>query len=177
MTTLEFDKIIWRDALTFVDFFATWCGPCKMMHPVVDMFQKEMNGRADVYKVDIDDRNMLDVALSIPQKYRSGKESTKIALRGAAMKQLPESVAHRKKLGFPVPLNDWLREDKYYNMVKEKFTGPVAEKFFNVDEIMRLLDDHKAGKATNMTKIWSFYSFILWYELYFVNTQAPAGIY
>ena len=87
------------------------------------------------------DRNMLDVALSIPQKYRSGKESTKIALRGAAMKQLPESVAHRKKLGFPVPLNDWLREDKYYNMVKEKFTGPVAEKFFNVDEIMRLLDD------------------------------------
>ena len=61
MTTLEFDKIIWRDALTFVDFFATWCGPCKMMHPVVDMFQKEMNGRADVYKVDIDDRNMLDV--------------------------------------------------------------------------------------------------------------------
>ncbi len=123
------------------------------------------------------DRNMLDVALSIPQKYRSGKESTKIALRGAAMKQLPESVAHRKKLGFPVPLNDWLREDKYYNMVKEKFTGPVAEKFFNVDEIMRLLDDHKAGKAKNMTKIWSFYSFILWYELYFVNTQAPAGIY
>ena len=123
------------------------------------------------------DRNMLDVALSIPQKYRSGKESTKIALRGAAMKQLPESVAHRKKLGFPVPLNDWLREDKYYNMVKEKFTGPVAEKFFNVDEIMRLLDDHKAGKAKNMTKIWSFYSFIFWYELYFVNTQAPAGIY
>ncbi len=42
---------------------------------------------------------------------------------------------------------------------------------------MRLLDDHKAGKAKNMTKIWSFYSFILWYELYFVNTQAPAGIY
>ena len=89
----------------------------------------------------------------------------------------PKWLPVLKKLGFPVPLNDWLREDKYYNMVKEKFTGPVAEKFFNVDEIMRLLDDHKAGKAKNMTKIWSFYSFILWYELYFVNTQAPAGIY
>lgn len=47
------------------------------------------------------DRNMLDVALSIPQKYRSGKESTKIALRGAAMKQLPESVAHRKSWASP----------------------------------------------------------------------------
>ena len=123
------------------------------------------------------DREMLDVALSIPQRYRSGKEATKIALRGAAFKQLPESVAHRKKLGFPVPLNDWLRQDKYYAMVREKFTGPVAAKFFDTDALCRLLDEHKAGKAKNMTKIWSFYSFILWYELYFVNNAAPAGVY
>ena len=54
MTTTDFDKIIWRDALTFVDFFATWCGPCQMMHPAIDKFQREMNGRVDVYKVDID---------------------------------------------------------------------------------------------------------------------------
>ena len=60
MTTTDFDKIIWRDALTFVDFFATWCGPCQMMHPAIDKFQREMNGRVDVYKVDIDDRGMLD---------------------------------------------------------------------------------------------------------------------
>ena len=61
MTTTDFDKIIWRDALTFVDFFATWCGPCQMMHPTVDRFQETMNGRVDVYKVDIDDRNMLEI--------------------------------------------------------------------------------------------------------------------
>lgn len=123
------------------------------------------------------DREMLELALSIPRRYRSGKEQTKIALRGAAFRQLPESVAKRKKLGFPVPLNDWLRQDKYYAMVREKFTGPVAEKFFDTAALLRLLDDHKAGKARNMTKIWSFYSFILWYELYFVNNAAPAGVY
>ena len=61
MTTTDFDKIIWRDALTFVDFFATWCGPCQMMHPAIDKFQREMNGRVDVYKVDIDDRDMLEI--------------------------------------------------------------------------------------------------------------------
>lgn len=60
MTTTDFDKIIWRDALTFVDFFATWCGPAMVMHPAIDKFQREMNGRVDVYKVDIDDRGMLD---------------------------------------------------------------------------------------------------------------------
>nr|WP_317400186.1 asparagine synthase (glutamine-hydrolyzing) [uncultured Gemmiger sp.] len=123
------------------------------------------------------DREMLEVALSIPRRYRCDKEHTKIALRGAALKQLSESVAQRKKLGFPVPLNDWLRQDKYYAMVKEKFTGPVAEQFFNVPEICRLLDDHKAGRAKNMTKIWSIYSFILWYELYFVNSEPPVGVY
>ena len=123
------------------------------------------------------DREMLELALSIPRRYRSGKEQTKIALRGAALKQLPDSVAKRKKLGFPVPLNDWLRQDKYAAMVREKFTGPVAEQFFDTAALCRLLDDHVAGRAKNMTKIWSFYSFILWYELYFVNDAPPAEVY
>ena len=115
------------------------------------------------------DKEMLELALSIPAQYRSSKSETKIALRAAALDQLPESVAKRRKLGFPVPLNDWLRQDKYYNMVREKFEGPVAEKFFNVPALLKLLDEHKAGKNGGMTKIWSFYSFILWYELFFVE--------
>ena len=90
------------------------------------------------------------------------------ALRRAALGQLPESVAKRKKLGFPVPLNDWLRQDKYYHMVRQAFEGEVAAQFFNVPELLRLLDEHKAGKNGGMTKIWSFYSFILWYEQFFV---------
>ncbi len=114
------------------------------------------------------DREVLELALSIPARYRSSKTETKIALRRAALKQLPESVAKRKKLGFPVPLNDWLRQDKYYQMVREKFEGEVAEKFFNVPELLRLLDEHKSGKNGGMTQIWSFYSFILWYEQFFV---------
>ncbi|MDE6623548.1 MAG: thioredoxin family protein [Alistipes sp.] len=57
----DFDKVIWRDALTFVDFFATWCGPCQMMHPVIDKFAEQMKGRVDVYKIDIDDREMIEI--------------------------------------------------------------------------------------------------------------------
>ena len=114
------------------------------------------------------DKKMLELSTRIPSRYRAANETTKIALRGAAIKQLPERTANKKKLGFPIPLNDWLREDKYYNKVKAAFQSDIAEKFFVTSELMKLLDDHKSGKALNMQKIWSFYTFILWYEQFFV---------
>ena len=169
-----FDKVAGLDEptqLQWVDMH-TW-----MLYDILLKADRMSMANSLELRVPFLDREMLELALSIPQRYRSGKEQTKIALRGAALKQLPDSVAKRKKLGFPVPLNDWLRQDKYAAMVREKFTGPVAEQFFNTAELCRLLDDHVAGCAKNMTKIWSFYSFILWYELYFVNDAPPAEVY
>ncbi len=115
------------------------------------------------------DREMLNVALSIPSKYRVSKSETKLALRGAAAKQLPERVSGMRKKGFPVPLNDWLKQDKYFNTVKEKFLSDTARKFFDTDYIMKLLNEQKSGAAANMKRIWSLYSFIIWYEIYFIN--------
>ena len=169
-----FDKVAGLDEptqLQWVDMH-TW-----MLYDILLKADRMSMANSLELRVPFLDREMLELALSIPQRYRSGKEQTKIALRGAALKQLPDSVAKRKKLGFPVPLNDWLRQDKYAAMVREKFTGPVAEQFFNTAELCRLLDDHVAGRAKNMTKIWSFYSFTLWYELYFVNDAPPADVY
>lgn len=50
----DFEKVIWRQSLVLIDFFATWCGPCQMMHPVLDRFREQMVGRVDVFKIDID---------------------------------------------------------------------------------------------------------------------------
>ncbi|WP_322181246.1 asparagine synthase (glutamine-hydrolyzing) [Neglectibacter caecimuris] len=117
------------------------------------------------------DKKMLELSTRIPTRFRADckTETTKKALRSAAIKQLPERTANKKKLGFPVPLSDWLREEKYYNKVKEAFQSEIAEKFFVTKELMKLLDDHKEGKALNMQKIWSFYTFIVWYEQFFVK--------
>ena len=169
-----FDKVAHLDEptqLQWVDLH-TW-----MLYDILLKADRMSMANSLELRVPFLDRKVLDLALTIPQRFRSGKEETKIALRRAALRQLPESVAQRKKLGFPVPLNDWLKQDKYYAMVREKFEGEVAQKFFKTDALLRLLDDHKAGRAKNMTKIWSFYSFILWYELYFVNEGVPAGVY
>ena len=97
------------------------------------------------------------------------QETTKVALRGAAAKQLPEKTAHMRKTGFLTPLNDWLRRDEFYARVKETFESETAKRFFNTDFILKLLDDHKAGTAHNMKKIWSIYCFLLWYEAYFIQ--------
>lgn len=114
------------------------------------------------------DKRMLELAMQIPSRYRVHGDTTKVALRGAALKHLPERTANKKKLGFPVPLNDWLRQDRYYQMVRTKFESDIAGRFFKQDAILRLLEEHKNGASSHMQPIWSVYSFILWYEQFFV---------
>lgn len=113
------------------------------------------------------DKEVFKVASKIPTKYRVNKENTKFAMRLAAKRNLPPSVANKKKLGFPVPIRVWLKEDKYYNIVKDAFTSDVAQKYFNVPELIELLDHHKNGKADNSRKIWTVFMFLTWYDQFF----------
>ena len=113
------------------------------------------------------DRKVFDVASKIPTKYRVNKENTKYAMRLAAKRNLPPAVANKKKLGFPVPTRVWLKEDKYYNIVKEAFTSATANQYFNTELLVKLLDDHRAGKADNSRKVWTIFMFLTWYKVYF----------
>ncbi len=115
------------------------------------------------------DRKVFEVASKVPVKYRVNKENTKYAMRLAAKRNLPPAVANKKKLGFPVPIRVWLKEDKYYHIVKEAFTSEVANKYFNTNELVALLEGHRAGKADNSRKIWTVFMFLTWYNVYFQN--------
>ena len=113
------------------------------------------------------DRVVFDVARRIPTEFKVTKENTKFAMRQASHRYLPDMVAEKKKLGFPVPIRVWLREDKYYNIVKEAFHSPAAQEYFKTEEIMKYLDEHKAGKADNSRKIWTVYMFLVWHKQFF----------
>ncbi|MBP3307801.1 MAG: asparagine synthase (glutamine-hydrolyzing), partial [Anaerotignum sp.] len=115
------------------------------------------------------DRVVFDVARRVPTEHKVTKENTKFAMRQAAHRYLPDMVAEKKKLGFPVPIRVWLKEDKYYNIVKEAFHSPAAQEYFKTEEIMKYLDDHKAGKADNSRKIWTVYMFLVWHKQFFEN--------
>lgn len=115
------------------------------------------------------DPKVYEVAASIPDKYKIDGDDFKIALRKAAEKVMPPDWSNRKKVGFPVPIRYWLREDKYYNMVKEEITSDVAKKFFDTDALVKLLDDHYHERAMNQRYIWTVYAFLIWYREYFIN--------
>ncbi|MGN0552975.1 MAG: asparagine synthase (glutamine-hydrolyzing) [Oscillospiraceae bacterium] len=113
------------------------------------------------------DREIMSLAEQIPWRYRVSTENTKLAMRQAALRAAPPKTANKKKLGFPVPIRVWLKEDKYYGIVKDSFTSPAAEKFFNTDMLVKLLDDHREGKYDNSRKIWTVFIFLQWYAVYF----------
>ena len=113
------------------------------------------------------DRKVMELAEQIPVKDRVTETETKYAIRLAALQACPPQTAKKKKLGFPVPIRVWLKEDKYYNIVKNKFTSPQSAQFFHTDKLVQLLDDHRAGKYDYSRKIWTVFSFLVWYDVYF----------
>jgi len=115
------------------------------------------------------DKKVMEFAQTIPLKCRVSTETTKLALRKAAEKTLPQRTAKKDKLGFPVPIRVWLKQDEYYNIVKEAFTSEIAEKYFNTEKLVALLDTHKSGKADVSRKIWTVFTFLVWYKQFFVN--------
>lgn len=113
------------------------------------------------------DREVLDVALSIPSRYRVQKDMTKVALRRAAGKVLPEKSAKMPKIGFITPLNDWLRQEEFYARVRDRFHSPQAQEFFHVAALDNLLETHHSGHNGGMKRIWSIYSFLEWHNQFF----------
>jgi asparagine synthase (glutamine-hydrolysing) len=113
------------------------------------------------------DIEVFRTASQIQTDYRVNRVETKYAFRLVAKQLLPDNVADKKKLGFPVPLREWLREDKHKETVRKYFTNETAEKYFNTDKLISLLNTHKAGKRDNSRKIWTVFTFLVWYEQFF----------
>lgn len=115
------------------------------------------------------DKKVMALAARIPTAYRVNSRNTKYAMRLAANRHIPQKWAQKKKLGFPVPIRVWLREEPHYERVKAAFTDDVAAQFFHTDKLMRLLERHKAGKEDNSRRIWTVYTFLVWYHRWFME--------
>lgn len=113
------------------------------------------------------DREVFALASTLPASQRVGRRETKIALRAAAARTLPQATAAMPKQGFVTPLAQWLQEEPWHSQVREVLNGERARRFFRTDRLNALLDEHQRGPRSHMKKIWSAYCFLIWHEQYF----------
>lgn len=112
------------------------------------------------------DREVWALAAALPAAAKADARTTKIALRQAAARTLPAASAARKKLGFPVPVRDWLRQEPYTSRVRAVFSRPAAAEFFDPRALHSMLNQHLHG-GDCWRQIWCVYSFLIWYEQFF----------
>ncbi len=113
------------------------------------------------------DKEVFKVASHLPFDYKVTKENTKVALRAAAKEVIPTEAYKKKKLGFPVPVREWIKEGDFKEEVEKTLNSDVANKYFNIKIINKMLKEHVNDKKDNYRKIWTIYTFIKWYQVFF----------
>lgn len=113
------------------------------------------------------DKEVYNIARTLSKDIKVSSTQTKIALRNAAQKSIPNESYKKKKLGFPVPLRAWMKEEDLYNEIKNAFESDIASKFFNQKKILKLLEKQKTDNKDCYKKVWTIYIYILWYQIFF----------
>ncbi|MEK4565682.1 asparagine synthase (glutamine-hydrolyzing) [Alkalihalobacillus sp. FSL R5-0424] len=116
------------------------------------------------------DKEVFEVASRIPESAKIANGTTKYVLREAIKGVVPDSILNRKKLGFPVPIRHWLKNE-LYDWAKDILTiNQAAGTIFNQKEALALLEEHAAGKRDNSRKLWTILCFLIWHSLYIQNS-------
>lgn len=111
------------------------------------------------------DKEVFEVASKIPTSLKTANGTTKYVLRKAAEGIVPDHVLNRKKLGFPVPIRHWLK-DEMNDWAKKIIRESSTDHLINKEYVLKLLDAHCQGKADNSRKIWTVLMFMVWHQIY-----------
>lgn len=162
LTGKYYDKVKDKDEITKMQYidFNFW-----LIGDILLKADKMSMANSLEVRVPFLDRPLIDYALGLPVSFKTDKYKTKKIFRDIAGEVLEDKVSNKKKLGFPVPIREWMKDEDTYKQIKALFEKD--DKFFNTKRIVKLLDDHKNGKRDNSRKIWTVYVFLLWYEIFF----------
>ena len=168
ITKPYFDKVKGKDDVTKMQFvdMNLW-----LPNDILLKADKMTMANSLELRVPFLDKEVFKQSLTVPSKYKVTDETTKYAFRMASLKTIPSEWSKRKKKGFLVPFVIWLKEDKIYNEIKEVFLSDYARKFFDIEKLIKLLDEHHDGIKNNCRKVYTIYCFLLWYKMYFIDNE------
>ncbi len=120
-------------------------------------------------RVPYSDIEVYNIARKLTMNQKVSRKQTKILLRKAYEDDVKCTNYNKKKLGFPVPLREWIKSKNISQDILMAFDSQVAHQFFDTEYLKHLFNEHYIGKKDNYKKIWVIYIFILWYQIYFEN--------
>ncbi|HST67179.1 MAG TPA: asparagine synthase (glutamine-hydrolyzing), partial [Mycobacteriales bacterium] len=125
------------------------------------------------------DPEVFTVASTLPVAERVTKEQTKVALRRALAPVVPPHVLERRKLGFPVPIRHWLK-DEMYDWARDIVDSSGTDYLIERAAVLRMLDEHRAGPHDYSRKLWTLLVFMLWHGIFVerrIAPEIPATVY
>ncbi|SEG38418.1 asparagine synthase (glutamine-hydrolyzing) [Paenibacillus sp. UNC499MF] len=124
-------------------------------------------------RVPLLDKELFEVARRIPTKYRIAEGTTKHIFRKAMEGIVPDFILNRPKLGFPVPLRDWLKGPTGSTMV-EQIKASGIEDYVRLDAVEKMAKLHQDGQGDYARRLWTIYMFALWHATYMEATTKKA---
>lgn len=118
------------------------------------------------------DPEVFAVASGLPLSEKLAGGTTKSALRRALDGIVPAHVLHRRKLGFPVPIRHWLREEMY-SWARDIIRDSQADHLVDLAAVQRMLDAHRAGPVDHSRRIWTLLVFLLWHGIFVERRITP----
>lgn len=178
----------YEDGIGFKDVTAPWYKISENWDPVARMQHVDLYTwlRGDILvkadkvtmanslelRVPFLDAEVFKVASTIPLDQKLAHGTTKYALRQALAKIIPGHVLNRRKLGFPVPIRLWLRNEMY-DWAKGIISDSQTDALLDKKAVLALLEEHKAGQLDRSRQLWALLVFMLWHGIFVENRIKP----
>lgn len=111
------------------------------------------------------DRGVLAAAATLAYREKIGPDTTKVALREAVADLVPPEVARRPKLGFPVPIRFWLR-DELYDFAEAVLTEAEIGEYIHREAALTMLRNYRRGHELDWRRLWVLICFAVWHRIH-----------
>ncbi|TWP48903.1 asparagine synthase (glutamine-hydrolyzing) [Lentzea tibetensis] len=111
------------------------------------------------------DPEVFRIASQIPSELKITKDTTKFALRKAIRDIVPAHVLNRRKLGFPVPIRHWLK-DEMHDWAVGIVRSSQTDQYIDKNAVLRLIEEHRSGILDHSRRIWALLVFMIWHGIF-----------